>query len=446
MSSEDAVLLLTEAAAHVIPCPDGDPTTSGWMNPQNRRDSRTCILTASRGLVTIAPAGLEAFDRAVALLEQEPAIKEAWDPNEIGSVIASAVSAAACTDDIPNTIETWLAMLRHSGGSIVAFPVANVTWGEISMSLGDLHGELVALGDLNETFVKRLRGEASRFFQEPMVDHWVEELAERYKETPPPVIFLARVKEKGTRSIDEGLKKFGTLVDLALLFMKHAPPELCRTCASANRPGPRGLALDRRAMEAKLGGNTSPELGAHVLSLSLPRFLDQSHWNDAEPLPLGAILHTKPVGSLVADYLYNEGPIGDRIRIAARWFAEAHWAPDIRDAALALGISLEALVGSLTPLGGAKLAERYSVMEPDDTLRNDRAREFRSVWKVRSKIAHGARNPSLDTAMLERMESATFWAAQRLDSIRAAFAPTNEGELDQVFDGLISGTLKWSAP
>lgn len=60
MNHEEVVLLLAEAAKHVIPCPGGDPTTSGRMNPQNRRDPRTCIYTASRGLVTVAPTGLDA--------------------------------------------------------------------------------------------------------------------------------------------------------------------------------------------------------------------------------------------------------------------------------------------------------------------------------------------------------------------------------------------------
>jgi hypothetical protein len=76
-------------------------------------------------------------------------------------------------------------------GSLVAFPVANIAWGEKSMSVGDRNGELVAIGDFTEAFVTRLPAEAARFPLNPIIERWTKQLEERYADAPPPVIFYA---------------------------------------------------------------------------------------------------------------------------------------------------------------------------------------------------------------------------------------------------------------
>ena len=435
----DTILsLLREAASHVVPCPDGDPSTSGWMNAENRRTPLASILTNS-GPMTIASPGLEAYERAVTLLAKEPAIRNAWDLNELWSVVASLVISSSGKTDLELRIVNWLEHVRKASGGIVAFVVGNVEWAGERFEFAD-----GLIGLLDKDFQAELSVNAAKQHLAPIAENWCSEVRQRYEGLLPTVAFATSTKEKGSRSIGSAFGKFRILIDLTLLFMQGTLHELCRQCARVNRPGVRGLALDRRSVELKLGGKTSGELDADIVYLSSPRFGRETHWHNAEPFPLAEILRAPGVGALVAAYLVKEGPVADRVRIAARWYSESHWAEELQDSALALGIALDALVGSPSGLPLRALSERFALLEELPRQRTLKARRFRELYGIRSAVAHGARSTSLNSATLTGMADEVFWAAGRLDELDRRFTPKTERQLEEVFEGLRWGTHGWS--
>lgn len=69
------------------------------------------------------------------------------------------------------------------------------------------------------------------------------------------------------------------------------------------------------------------------------------------------------------DILLGSSPIYQRLRVAARWHAKAHWAFDTTDAVLALGISFDALLSEKGPTPGRAIAERFALLDPNPEVR-----------------------------------------------------------------------------
>jgi hypothetical protein len=147
-----------------------------------------------------------------------------------------------------------------------------------------------------------------------------------------------------------------------------------------NRPGIRGVTLDRGAIEHLLGQHGNTELVTSVLMLSDATSGVSRRWHSADPVPLSDLLNNSSLKTDVEKCLSKDSPVVKRIKVAARWYFEAIWATQVDDSALALGIGLDALVGSRSGLPGRELRQRFAFLEPDPTLRAARAVRFDEVY------------------------------------------------------------------
>jgi hypothetical protein len=140
----------------------------------------------------------------------------------------------------------------------------------------------------------------------------------------------------------------------------------------------------------------------------------------------------------------QDNPVTDRIKVAARWYSEALWAAQEDDAALALGVALDSLVGSRAGLPSREMKERFAFLESDTALRARRSARYQELFSVRSSVAHGGSSSRLETpGYIKAMAADVTWTAHRLLRLYQAFKPDTEKALEQVFDGFRWGTLEW---
>jgi hypothetical protein len=99
-------------------------------------------------------------------------------------------------------------------------------------------------------------------------------------------------------------------------------------------------------------------------------------WINAEPFPLGQLLNQEYLHEAVTSCL-KQNPISNRIRIAARWFAEAHYSLADDDAALALGVAMDAMLTGPRAMPGSAVADRFALLAEDSNDRRERS--FRQV-------------------------------------------------------------------
>jgi hypothetical protein len=73
-------------------------------------------------------------------------------------------------------------------------------------------------------------------------------------------------------------------------------------------------------------------------------------WYSAEPIPLGELMGQEYLHQAVTSCL-KKNPVASRIQVAARWFAEARYSTADDDAALALGVSMDAMLSGQRAAG-----------------------------------------------------------------------------------------------
>jgi hypothetical protein len=156
------------------------------------------------------------------------------------------------------------------------------------------------------------------------------------------------------------------------------------------------------------------------------------------------MLRDSEVLALVDEATVGEQAVFRRLRVAARWNAEAHWASESHDAALALGVALDAIVGSRNALPGRLMAQRFAHLEADRGKRRERLRRYAEIFAVRSAVAHGG-DPSraADGTFMRGVAADVRWAAKRLYSLHVMFSGATEADIDDAFDRLALGELTW---
>jgi len=140
----------------------------------------------------------------------------------------------------------------------------------------------------------------------------------------------------------------------------------------------------------------------------------------------------------------KQNPISNRIQVAARWFAEAHYTAASDDAALALGVAMDAMLTGQRALPGTAMADRFALLTDDPRQRRELVSTYLDFYKVRSSVAHGGRSSRLDQgSFLDEYRASVRWAAWRLLALRDTFTPSSENEVDNLFDELRWGMRAW---
>lgn len=450
MPDDTVEQLLIRAAAAVIPiAAEEEPWEYGWCVQSYRRSGRAA-LPSSSGAVTIGPRELDSYEESVLRLSRESAIRARWDAEELWGLIATIVVATAEANDPLNFVSRNIKRLRDAGSSLVVIPVANVTWDSPPVSVaGGLFGSLSA-GFL-DAVASSANGRPG--LRDAAAGDWVElqtnaQRADGDGSAPRDVVVAAwwtvaqshLATELGSRWLED-------VCCLALLLRRgERGPRLWSLRGNHNRPGVRGLVVDRSILEAVLGADPHGAMDLAFQPLVLSSTFGSYrpvHWYSADPVPLDELLLDAGHERITAAAL-DSSAVARRLRVAARWYADGQWSQDSDDAALALGVALDAIVGSRSALPGRVMAQRFALLDAVPSRRRDRVARYNELFAVRSAVAHGGQSSRLtEEGFVSSMADDVRWAAHRLFEFGKSFPSSSESELNSSFDALLLGTDLW---
>lgn len=433
---------LAMASGEVVPAPGREPWAYGWGYEGYRRSGRAA-LPSKDGPVTLTAAGLAAFESAMVSLLRESAIRSRWNPEEFWRLVSSLIVAASSEPDKVKMLELNIGRVRTAGPALTLALVANVIWARPPMAFGN-----AVIGNANRRLLAAVNDNARGrcLIGDEIGVSWLKEqvLSRRTPSgAPRPVAMACWTDGQGELAIDGFERQLRNLVDLSMLLERDLKANEVFRRGDANRPGIRGLKLDRGAVQRGMGESGSGELGSVFVTTTNLGTGQRAQWFGTEPFPLGKLLGQIYLERAVRSCLADD-PMSNRIRVAARWFSEAFYSTGPDDASLALGVAMDALVSGQRALPGSAMADRFALLSDDPQSRGALVKEYLDLYSVRSSVAHGGHSSKLgDADFLERYMSAVHWAAWRSLALRNEFAPSSEKSVDFLFNDLRWGVRAW---
>lgn len=435
---------LLTAAMGVVPAPEREAWDHGWAYEDYRRSERAAI-SGSDGPVALIAEALSAWELAYIALSRDRSVRARWNDDEIGGLLASLVVAASerAVEVREQFLESALHRFRSGGPAFITQLVANVSWTSPPISLGD-----VLLGEASESIFELADSVASgravasaeerRLWLETRVQPRLQQLR------VPPVAICCWTGGQAEKGVAEADQQIRDVLNLPLMLERDLKERKVHRRGEVNRPGVRGLRLDRGAVESAM---QSGELGLELAAFPLIRndvFSGAStvHWYSAEPLPLDDLYQQQYLRQAVERSL-RDGPVGRRLRVASRWFAEAHYTTEKDDAALALGVCLDALLGGARALPGSAMGDRVAMLLTEPSERKSTRKFYMDFYGIRSSVAHGGQSSKLDGAALNTGFALAHQLAWRLLDFDVVFAPSSEAQVDEIFDDLRMGISTW---
>jgi hypothetical protein len=395
--------------------------------------------------MTIPLELLPAWEAAVQDLLRDSVIRARWEPSEFWGLAASLTVAAhdEAAEDRQDFLAANLQRLRDAGPALTIQLVANATWAAPPMHLGSL-----VIGDAGNELANAARGTAAgrAFISEEQQVRWLaDQVTPRVTATStPPVAIFSWTVGQADKAISETERALRDVVDLPLMLEHDLVSHKVYRRGQVNRPGVRGLTIDRGALEALSTGSLKIELAAMPLSVTSAFGGGQRvQWFSAEPLPLGQ-LYTQPYLVAAIRKCFADGAIPRRIRTAARWYAEAHYTESADDSALALGVSIDAMLSGSEAMPGGAMADRFAMLHRDPGARKAARKRYLDAYRIRSSVAHGGYSSKLDDpSALSRYFQLARDTAWRLLDLLDTFNPTSENALNELFDELRLGVRAW---
>ena len=415
------------------------PWNYGWSQPAYRHSADAAIRQNDTQSVALRPTDIVLFEEAVQEILQVRQIDRVYDSNELWGLIASLIGSLpldATSEYLKNEIGKRLRQILDPPSSLVIFPVANVAAPKSLIELGP-----ILVGELNSRFEQRLAEKTDRAKLSTVpVDAWWTSAV-----SGSPIVFACVGKGQLNRAIEDAEGMFDDLMSIALMLQPDLDAlSLYSLRGDAYRPGIRGLAVDRifLAEVAKTYSRVASELvtpfyvdGVFLPSISL-------HGYGETAFPLESLL-PEDNKRKAQGILLGSGPIYQRLRVAARWHAKAHWAFDTTDAVLALGISFDALLSEKGPTPGRAIAERFALLDPDPEVRHRRYRQFQAeYYPARSSVAHGAKKSAIDAQFVRGMAKECRWVFSRILELTLTRSIATEDEYQQAFEGLRWGAIR----
>jgi hypothetical protein len=437
--------LLVTAASAVVPAPGRTPWDYGWCL-ENYRKSEDAALSSSRGPMTMTNVGVEAYEAAVTRLLKDSKISSRWDAEEFWGLVARTVVFASETVEKERLthVEEEIDFFRNAGKALTVQLIANATWDRAPLVLGN-----AVIGNANDEFLSFTNSSSHGRIQleEELWRSWKGKYIEpRITEgAPQPVAIACWTIGQHELAFGETERQLRNIVDLALLLERDLRGHKILRRGNTNRPGIRGLALDRGAIERNLNEVATVELSAPQLTITEAWDVQEFHWFNAEPLPLGTLLDQDYLREVVRSCLKDD-PISRRVRVAARWFSEAHYTLAEDDAALALGVAMDSLLTGKNSLPGSAMADRVAVLSDDPIKRPKLVKDYFDFYQVRSSVAHGGQSSRLSSEnFMTRFESFVHWIAWRSIALRDKFATSSEAEVDTLYNELRWGVRSWGS-
>jgi hypothetical protein len=379
----------------------------------------------------LTPKGLQLVELAVAQLLKNHTVRKVWSERDLWTWVMRLLAAILEKQFARDEIDGQLARITNPAKTIVLAPVANVEWELPPKQIGPL----VLAGMKSDGSV------LAKLLSEPTAEVAISQQLARLRESLDSGVVVAIRTELQGQLAHEALESgLDDLIGAVLLLApSKAPPSLR---GPVNRPGMRGTTLDRVALERLARAANSQELSHEEFLWGEFGIQTHIYWNSAEPLSLSSAL-TPDVGETVTAILRADDEICRRVRVAARWYATAHWAASQEDGILALGVALDALVGAKSGLPGSAMRQRFALLEADPLKRKDRARRHEALYSVRSAVAHGGSSAKIDSVGGARgfMEEVRWAAMQLMELRRRSIRIANR--LDDFFTQLALGAEKW---
>jgi hypothetical protein len=436
----DVQELLTKAANSVVPAVGGDPWEYGWSQPDYRH-SDLAALSDPRGPMTMTKSGLIAYEDAMECLLKDEAVGTRWSEDQLWGVVASLAVDASRSQEPAERVASLLAWLRNASETLTVLPLANVSWTGEPLVLSDL-----VLGVLDEGLRHTIDSNANGRTTVPKSN--LDRLSQTYGSTSLVAVAVWGPSQ-GKLAVAQAERRVRSLLDLSL-FLEPEPAGagLYSLRGPTNRPGVRGVTMHRHAVADGLtAAGAHHELAAEILVVGEGGAQWAVQWHSTDLFPLDDLLAKPARRSALERCLRGELPLARRASVAARWYAEAHWASNAEDAMLALGVSLDALIGSRQGLPGRAMRERFALLEPDPTLRATRARRHAAIYSARSAVAHaGASRTASKAEFVRDVARDVVWTMYRMIAFDALFSPKNDDDLDDGFERLRWGMANWEPP
>lgn len=437
--------LLVVAASTVVAAPGRQPWNYGWFQ-EGYRNSESAALSGPSGPMTLTGEGIKAYEDAVARLLRDPKVAVRWDGQEFWGLVAVTVVLAA--SEIAGSarqafVEEKLNFLRNARKALSLQLVANVTWNRAPILFGDS-----VIGNADEGFFRFVNASSRGRIKldEELWRSW----AERYvapritDDVGSPVAIACWTTGQDRLAFDETDRQLRNIVDLALFLERDLESHKIYRRGDVNRPGIRGLVLDRGAVERGLDGNAKVELSAPQFTITDAGDARSLHWFGSEPLPLGELYGQVYLREAVQSCLKND-PIARRMRVASRWYSEAHFTLATDDAALALGVAMDALLTGKGSLPGSVMADRVAALSDEPAKRPGLVKEYLDLYHVRSSVAHGGQSSKLSKeGFMKDFADFVRWIAWRFLAIQNNFSPSSDAAVDALFNDLRWGVKSWS--
>ena len=358
---------LVFASSEIVPAPDREPWDHGWSRRGYRHSARAA-LHGSEGPVALTEAGLTALESAVQRLLRERQIRDHWAAEDFWGILASLVAAASQAPDRSAFVDRHIERLRIVDPALTISLVANVTWNAPSLVFGD-----AVIGDASGEFLEFVNvtaGDRCKVGDEEGIS-WLNDQVELRIAAPGgvrPVAMACWTLGQESLATKETERQLRNLVDLTVLLERDLAAHGVYHRGDINRPGIRGLTLDRGAIERGVEEYAQIELAAFPLTVSELDIKQRAEWFGAEPLPLGELLGQEHLRVAVQSCLH-EDLISNSVKLAARWFAEAHYTLAEDDSTLALGVAMDALLGGQRALSGSVMADRFALLSDNPAQR-----------------------------------------------------------------------------
>ncbi|MFJ3379616.1 hypothetical protein ACIPJ2_04370 [Curtobacterium sp. NPDC090217] len=324
----------------------------------------------------------------------------------------------------------------------VAAAVANITWDSEPASIGAL-----TLAKVNEeTDVRELADtlKLDARAEESLIEHAQQLL----REFNGYVVATSTTDRQGELATQDFERTFEDLIGLTLMLADDLGTHGVYSLRGAtNRPGIRGVDLDRSAIVELLADHGSAELGASVLTITGWSSGNNFRWYSADPLPLDRILGAD-LRVVIDDLMTAPDAIAQRLRVAARWYARAFWAEAQDDSALAVSVALDSMLTGKDAVPGAVSKSRFALLERDPAARGGRFERYEAVYQVRSAIAHGgdATRRLAQIGGARSMLEDAHWVAMKLLELRGISTPADEKQFRELWAAVQWGALDWAHP
>lgn len=407
----------------------------GWAYEGYRR-SRKARFSSQDGAFRLTPAGVGDLEAAATELLADRGVRLVWSEVDLWTWLVRLLAAVVEGRYSKKDLDTQLLRLKKPRQTTIAAPVANVLWGQPPLRVGRL-----VISDLDV----QSAAETLALLGEPTgQDELGSYLASLVNGLGKGVVIAMRTPLQSSRAHDELESSLEDLLGVVILLTEsRSNLSHISLRGSTNRPGLRGVSLDRGAIESISRAAKSEELGLQEFRWGEFGRQGNIYWHSADPMDLGSLADELGPGGNVASILSADDEIARRVKTAARWYAAAHWSESEVDAVLALGVALDALVGAKSGLPGIAMRQRFALLEPVATHRPARAKRHQLVYEARSAIAHGGHTKKLEAIGGARgVMRDVRWAALQLIALRSAF-PREVGDLDGLFGNLSLGVVTW---